>query len=197
MGVCRWELSPKNVIFLRFPTTLTLRFLRRGGKVSWRCDCSVNPARRKSVTYEWFPGSVILSKVLSLKWENECTCVSRHGHVSVCYEGEGQILFSSLQFSCSVVSNSLWPHEPQHGRHPCPSPTPGYHPKSYPLSQWCHPTISSYSFPFSSCPQSFPASGSFPTSQLFISGVQSIGVSSSTSELPMNTKDWSLLGWTG
>ena len=105
--------------------------------------------------------------------------------------------FSSVQFSCSVMASSLWPHESQHARPPCPSPTPGVHPNPCPLSQWCRPTISSSVVPFSSCPQSFPASGSFPMSQLFTSGVQSIGVSASTSVLPMNTQDWSSLGWTG
>ena len=103
----------------------------------------------------------------------------------------------SVQFSHSVVSNSLWPHEPHHTRPPCPSPTPGVHPNSCPLSQWCHPTISSSVVPFSYCPQSFPASGSFPMSQLFTSGGQSIGVSASTSVPPINTQDWSPLGWTG
>ena len=105
--------------------------------------------------------------------------------------------FSSVQFSRSVMSDSLWPHEPQHNRPPCPSPTPGVHPNPCPLSRWCHPTISSSAIPFSSCPQSFPASGSFPMSQLFTSGGQSIGVSASASVLPMNIQDWSPLGWTG
>ena len=95
-----------------------------------------------------------------------------------------------VQFSHSVVSDSLWPHEPQHARPPCPSPTPGAHPKPCPLNQWCHPTISSSVVPFTFCPQSFPASGSFPMSQLLTSGGQSIGVSASTSVLPMNTQDW-------
>ena len=104
---------------------------------------------------------------------------------------------SSVQFSRSVVSDSLRPHEPQHPRPPCPSPTPGVHPNPCPLSQWCHPTISSPVVPFSSCPQSFPASGSFQISQLFASGGQSTGVSASTSVLPMNIQDWSPLGWTG
>ena len=104
---------------------------------------------------------------------------------------------SSVQFSCSVMSDSLWPHEPQHARPPCPSTTPGVHPNPCPLSQWCHPTISSSVIPFSSCPQSFPASGSFQMSQLFASGGQSIGVSASTWVLPVNTQDWSPLGWTG
>ena len=104
---------------------------------------------------------------------------------------------ASVQFSCSVMSNSLWPHEPQHARPPCPSPTPRVHPNPCPLSRYCHPAISSSVIPFSSCPQSFPASGSFPMSQLFASGGQSIEVSASTSVLPMNTQDWSPLGWTG
>ena len=102
-----------------------------------------------------------------------------------------------FQFSRSVVSSSLRPHEPQHARPPCPSPTPGVHPNPCPLCWWCHPTISSSVVPFSSCPQSFPASGSFQMSQLFASGVRSIGVSASTSVLSVNTQDWSPLGWTG
>ena len=85
-------------------------------------------------------------------------------------------IYISVRFSCSVVSNSLWPHELQHARLPCPSPTPGVHLNSRPLSQWCHPTISSSVVPFSSCPQSFPASGSFQMSRLFTSGGQNIGV---------------------
>ena len=104
---------------------------------------------------------------------------------------------SSVQFSCSVVSDSLWPHEPQHARPPCPSPTLGVYPNSCPLSRWYHPVISSSVVPFSSCLQSFPTSGSFQMSQLFTSGGQNIGVSASTSVLPMNTQDWSPLGWTG
>ena len=102
------------------------------------------------------------------------------------------------QFSRSVVSNSLRPYGLQHSRPPCPSPTPGVYPNSScPLSQWCHPTISSSVVPFSSCPQSFPASGSFQMSQLFTSGGQNIGVSALASVLPMNTQDWSPIGWTG
>ena len=94
------------------------------------------------------------------------------------------------QFSHSVLSNSLWPHELQHARPPRPSPTPRAYPYSYPLSQWCHPTISSSVVPFSSCPQSFPASGSFQMSQPFASGGQSMGVSASTSVLSKNIQDW-------
>ena len=104
--------------------------------------------------------------------------------------------FSSVQFSRSVVSDSLWPHESQHARPPCPSPTPEVHPNSCASSQWCHLPISSSVIPFS-CPQSLPASGSFPMSQLFTWGGQSIGVSASASVLPMNTQDWSPLEWTG
>ena len=104
---------------------------------------------------------------------------------------------SSVQFSHSVVFSSLWPHGLQQGRPSCPSSTPGVYPNPCPLSQWCHPTISSSVVPFSSHLQSFQASGSFQTSQFFTSGSQIIGVSASTSVLPMNTQDWSPLGWTG
>ena len=103
----------------------------------------------------------------------------------------------SVQFSCSVISDSLQPHELQHTRPPCPSPTPGVYPNSCPLSRWCHLTISSSVVPFFSCLQSFPTSGSFQMSQLFTSGGQNTGVSASTSVLPMNTQDWYPLGWTG
>ena len=106
-------------------------------------------------------------------------------------------LLRVVQFSHSVVSDSLRLHELQHTRPPCPSPTPRVYSNSCPLNRWCHPTISSSVIPFSSCPQSFPASGSFPMSQLFASGGQSIGVSASTSVLLMNIQDWFPLGWTG
>ena len=106
-------------------------------------------------------------------------------------------MFSSVQFSCSVVSDSLQPHGLQHTRPPCSSPTPRVYSNSCPLNQWCHPTISSSVIPFSSCLQSFPASGSFQMSQFFASGSQSIGVSATTSVLPMNVQDWSPLEWTG
>ena len=101
----------------------------------------------------------------------------------------------SVQFSHSVVSDSLWPHGLQHARLPCVSPIPGVYPNPCPLSWWCHPTISSSVVPFSSCLQSFPATGSFQMSQLITSGGQSIGASASTSILPINTQDWSPLGW--
>jgi len=103
----------------------------------------------------------------------------------------------SVQFSHSVMSDSLRPHGRQHARPPCPSPAPGVYPNLCPLSLWCHPNISSSVIPFSSHLQSFPASGSFQMSQLFISGGQSIVVSASTLVLPMNTQDQSPLGWTG
>ena len=105
--------------------------------------------------------------------------------------------WSSVQFSHSVVSDFLQPNELWHTRPPCPSPPLRVHPNSCPLSQWYHPTMSSSVIPFSSCPQSFPASGSFTISQLFKSGSQNIGVPASTSVLPMNTQDWSPLEWTG
>ena len=108
----------------------------------------------------------------------------------------GLLAAHSVQFSRSVMSDSLRPHELQHARPPCPSSIPGVHPNPCPLSRWCHPTISSSVIPFS-CPQSFPPSGSFPMSQVFASGGQSTGVSDSTSVLPMNTQDWYPLGWTG
>ena len=106
-------------------------------------------------------------------------------------------MLCSVQFSRSVLSDFLRPHEPQHASPPCPLPTPRVYPNSCPLSRWCHPNISSSVVPFSSYPQSFPASGSFQMSQLFTSGGQSIGVSATTSILPMNTQDWSSLEWTG
>ena len=107
-----------------------------------------------------------------------------------------QPMHQSVQFSCSVMSDSLRPHESQHARPPCPSPTPRGYSNSCPSSQWWHPAISSSVVPFSSCPQPLPASGSFPKSQLFTWGGQSVGVSASVSVLPVNTQDWAPLGWT-
>ena len=108
----------------------------------------------------------------------------------------GSPRFASVQFSLSVVSDSLRPHGLQHAKLPCPSPTPGACSNSCPPSRWCHPTISSSVIPFSSYLQSFPASGSFPVSQFFASGGQRIGVSALASVLPMNIQDWFPLGWT-
>ena len=108
-----------------------------------------------------------------------------------------RVHFSSVQFSHLVVSNSLWPHELQHARPPCPSPTPRIHSNSHPSSQWCHPAISSSVIPFSSCPQSLPASESFPMSQLFARGGQRTGVSALASFLPKKSQGWSPSEWTG
>ena len=108
-----------------------------------------------------------------------------------------RLQFSSVLFSHSVVSNSLWPHESQHARPPCSSLTPGVHSDSRSLSPWCHPAISSSVVPFSSCPQSLPASKTFPMSQLFVWGGQSTGVSALVSFLPKKSQGWSLSEWTG
>ena len=105
------------------------------------------------------------------------------------------IQFSSVTQSCPTLFDPM--NRSQHARPPCPSPTPGVHPNSRPSGRWCHPAVSSSVVPFSSCPQSLPAPGSFPMSQLFAWGGQSIGVSASASVLPMNTQNWSALGWTG
>ena len=153
----------------------------------------------------------LLSTKLFLKPQNiNSLCISanscRHRRMPISYQfckyqspwgSFSSASFSSVQFSHSVMSDSLRLHEWQHARPPCPSSTPRVYPNPCPLSQWCHPTVSSSVIPFSSCPQSFPASGSFQMNQLFTSGGQSIGVSASTSVLPMNTQDWSPLGWTG
>ena len=118
-------------------------------------------------------------------------------HILYLSEQLNKLLFQFSQFSRSVVSNSLQPNESQHARPPCPSPTIRVYSNSCPLSWWCYPAISSSVVPFSSCPQSLPASGSFPMSQLLAWGGQSTEVSASASVLPMNTQDWSPLGWTG
>ena len=107
------------------------------------------------------------------------------------------VQFSSVHFSRSVMSDSLWPYKSQHARPPCPSPTPRVHTNPCPSSRWCHPAISSSVVPFSSCPQSLPASEPFPMSQLFVWGGQTIGVSALALGLSMNTQDWSPLEWTG
>ena len=134
-------------------------------------------------------------------WKHVCVIFNRIGILSFGWKQSfiscGKTLSSSVQFSRSAVSDSLWPHESQHARPPCPLPTPGVYPNSCPSSPWCHPAISSSVIPFSSCPQSIPASESFPMSQLLAWGGQSIGVSAWTSVFPMNTQDWSPLGWTG
>ena len=129
----------------------------------------------------WKEGSCLIAFVWKVNDGIFCT-VRFSMYIPSCAE--------SFQFSCSVMSDSLRPHEPQHARPPCPSPTLGVHPNPCPLSRWCHPTILSSVVPFSSRPQSFPSSGSFPMSQFFTSGGQSIGVSASTSVLPMNRMGW-------
>ena len=118
-------------------------------------------------------------------------CFFNHGG-GCCSFCVASMLHSSVQFSCSVMSDSLWPHELQHARPPCASATPRVHPNPFPFSQWCHPTISSSVVPFSSCPLSFSASESSPMSQLLPSGSQSIGVSVSASVLPVNIQCWFL-----
>ena len=120
-------------------------------------------------------------------WFGYCEYVGYHQHSET---------FSSVQFSCSVMSDFLRPHGLQNARPPYPSPTPRAYSNSCSLAQWCHPTILSSVVSFSSCPQSFPASGSFPMSQFFTPGGQSIGVSASASVLPKNIQDWFFLGWT-
>jgi len=152
-------------------TWLRSKKQQRGSKpVFYGAGIRCTPARHNSFAFPWV--KIIWIIIISL------------------------LLISSVQFSRSVVSDSLRPHESQHARPPCPSPTPGVHPDSRPSSQWCHPAISSSVVPFSSCPQSLPASGSFPMSQ-GAWGAQSTGVSASASVLPMNTQDWSPLGCTG
>ena len=113
------------------------------------------------------------------------------------HQGSPIFIFSSVRFSCSVMSNALWPHESQLARPPCPPLTTRVHPNSCASSRWWHPAISSSVVPFYICPQSLPASGSFPMSQLFTWGGQSNGVSALASFLPMNIQDWPPLGWTG
>ena len=121
---------------------------------------------------------------------NVCVCVFKHYICVYVYQ-------SVSQFTHSVVSNSLWPHESQHARSPCPSPTPRIHSNSCPSSWWCHPAFSSSVASFSSCPLSLPTSGSLPMRQLFSWGGQRIGFSASATVFPMNTQDGSPLGWTG
>ena len=144
-------------------------------------------------TLSWKGQKPILSKELS----TFKTCIKRHSFIQFIQVLINKYVYVSVQFSHLVMSDSLRPHGLQHARPPCPSPTPGVYSNSCPSSQWCHPTISSSVIPFSSCRQSFLASGSFPMSQSFASGGQSIGVSPSASVLAMNIQDWFPLGWTG
>ena len=142
--------------------------------------------------WENFPKNEHLKCLQSLSFFKPCgkkKCIIENLTIYRC--------ISSVQFSLSVVFDSLWPDEPQHARPPSPSPTPGVHPNPCPSSRWCHPTISSSVVPFCTCPQSFSASGFFQMSQLSASGGKSTGVSASTSVPPMNIQGWSPLGWTG
>ena len=164
-------------------------------KGKWMCPLASQPYRNESRNS--LPSSTCFVASIFLHLRGGVQGESPLPPEPGCYLSSLLLDFSSVQFSCSVVSNSLRPHEPQHARPPCPSPTPRVYSNSCPLSGWCHPTISSSVIPFSSCPQSFPASGSFQMSQLFSSGGQSIGVSASASVLSTNTQDWSPLGWTG
>ena len=164
---------------------------------SWHFINSFNPTNNPKI------GILNVSSLQVRKWRQRKTRQLTQSHMTTKWQSENlnsgslapePLLFSSVQFSRSVTSYSLQPHESQHTRPPCPSPTPGVHSDSRPPSQWCHPAISSSAVPFSSCPQFLPASGSFPMSQLFTWGGQSIGVSASASILSLNTQDWSPLG---
>ena len=195
-------------------------FNREGRKIEWkwpRLTChlrKVCKALRKSLTQsqtsEEFNdprhGAALVSLMLSVIDQEQPSGseglvlykVNTQQNLSTAAMVTGhKIIISSVQFSHSVVSDSLRPHELQHTMPPCPSPTPRVHPNPCPLCWWCHPAISSSVIPFSSCLQSCPASGSFQMSQLSASGGQSIGVSASISVPPMNIQDWSPLGWTG
>ena len=143
---------------------------------------------------------IIIASSISFLFFTTQACIFRHYSFILPVKrikNKSTCLFSSVQFSRSVVSDSLRPHESQHARPPCSSPTPRVHSDSHPSSWWCHLAISSSVVPFSSCPQSLPASESFPMSHLFTWGGQSTRVSALASFLPMNTQDWSPLGWTG
>ena len=160
----------------------TVTGLERGfhGNTAWL----ITPTTE--ITNEWL---ALSNKIHLLDWNPAFIPCSWMG-ISYSY-------FQIVQFSCSVMSDSLWSHGLQRARLPCPSPTPRAYSNSCPSRQWCNPTILSSVVPFSSHLQSFPASGSFPMSQFFSSGGQRIGVSASASVLPMNIQDWSPLGWTG
>jgi len=143
--------------------------------------------RSLSRKMEWLMRKILLKVwilIIEKKTENYLKSINSLSQINEAFQ------FSSVQFSCSVVSDSLRPHESKHARPPCSSPTPGVHSNSRPSSQWCHLAISSFVVPFSSCPQSLPASESFPTSQLFAWGGQSTGVSALASFLPKKSQGW-------
>ena len=164
-------------------------------------DCSLPGSSLYGISQARILECVVISFSRGSPQSRDLTCVSCIAGRFSTTEPLGKpilyVHFSSVQFGRSVMSDSLRPHESQHARPPCPSSTPGDYSNSCPSSQWCHPDISSSVVPFSSCPQSLPASGSFPMSQPFAWDGQSIGVSASASVLPTNTQDWSPLGWTG
>ena len=193
-----WRAPPSTVEKL---LTLFLQFIRCAASFVF-----VTPARvwTKGIRVSWSRKvpKMFTSMASSLNRANgeELTLILPRSLISVYFTSlrlsSFTYQFSSVQFSHSVVSNSLRPYETQHARPPCPSPTPRVHSNSYPSSRWYHPTISSSAVPFSSCPQSLPATGSFPMSQLFTRGGQSTGVSALASVLPVNTQDWSPSEWT-
>jgi len=163
----------------------------------YRCSCLTFKVLQLHTTV-LSASSDLLSFILDMEFSTEFLPISSDNYsVPLVTSPIPHFLLLFVQFSCSVVSDSLRSHELPHTRPPRPSPSPGVHSNLCPLSWWYHATISSSVLPFSSCPQSSPASGSFQMSQLFALGGQSIGVSASTSVPPMNTQDWSPLGWTG
>ena len=170
-------------------TSLSLSCIGKGNGNPLQCSCLENPRDGGAL---WAAVSGVSQSRTRLKWLSSS---SREAIFHTCLSFN--VSYCSLQFSCSVVSDSLWPHGLQHTRLPCTSPTPRACSNSCPSSRWCHPTISSSVIPFSSCLQYFPASGSFQMNKFFPSGGQSIGVSASASVLPMNIQDWFPLGRTG
>ena len=163
----------------------------------WLCEYFITALSLYSLTYHESCAHLIwLAALMRHNWTHICVVhILAQDEFSIHVSPKDrQLTLSSVQFSCSVVSDSLQPHGPQHSRLPCPSPTSGAYSNSYPLRWWGHPTISSSVIPFSSRLQSFPASGSFSVSHFFASGGQSIGVSASASVLPMNIQDWFPLG---
>ena len=165
----------------------------RSQHLSWPDNLKQRSRESFHITWPW---NASWSLPLVLRGRNS-PLFQYWGDVSLWPSWKKKLLYCSVQFSRSVMSDSLQPHESQQARPPCPSPTPGVHPNSCPSSQWCHPAISSFVVPFSSCPLSLSASESFPVSQLFTWGGQSIGVSALASFLPKNTQDLPLLEWTG
>ena len=163
-------------------------------------DCSLPDSSVHEIIHPRIPEWVAIPSSMGSSQHRDGTWVSCIAGRFFTIWPTGNLLlyqFSSVQFSHSVVSDSLQPHESQHTRPPCPSPTPGVHSDSRPSSQWCHPAISSSDVPFYSCPQSLPASESFPMSQLFTWGGQSTGVSGLASFLPKKSQGWSPSEWTG